>query len=120
RIFAGILSAVAGVLNLGIFPAVDGRFFVYFCGLPERVHVLGYSVETFALLMAVFLGLALRLVLQGGQLTILVIDSAEAVISYILYIVIAVFLIWYFSRDQVKTVLNSNPPGVSFTNPWDI
>jgi SSS family solute:Na+ symporter len=36
RVFAGILAFVSGVLNYGIFPAVGARFFVNYCGFPNR------------------------------------------------------------------------------------
>jgi SSS family solute:Na+ symporter len=120
RLFTGVLAATAGILNYGIFPAVAGRFFVYFCGLPEYTSVLGNSVPTFGILMAIFLTIALILVLGGGQLTILVTDSVQAIFSYIMFAIVVVTILLLFSKDQMTYVLENRPPGESFINPWDI
>jgi SSS family solute:Na+ symporter len=120
RLFTGILAALAGILNFGIFPAVGSRFFVYFCGLPEHLPILGLAVPTFGILMVIFLTVALILVLGGGQLTILVTDSVQAIFSYILFGVVAVTILLLFSQDQMTYVLEHRPSGESFINPWDI
>ncbi|MFA5866270.1 MAG: hypothetical protein WC975_16485 [Phycisphaerae bacterium] len=120
RIFTGFLAAASGILNYGIFPAVGGRFFVYFCGLPETTRLCGYLIPTFAIVMFLFLSVALVLVLLGGQLTILVTDAVQAIFSYILYAVVAMAIILMFSKSQMTQVLEAQPPGKSFINPWDI
>jgi SSS family solute:Na+ symporter len=120
RLFTGMLAAAAGIINYGIFPAVGGRFFVYFCGLPETTPILGYSVPTFGLVMAFFLSLALVLVLGGGQLTILVTDAVQAIFSYVLFAVVAITIFVMFNMDQMTYVLENRPSGESFINPWDI
>ncbi len=118
RIYAGILAATAGVINYGIFPAVGGRFFVYFCGLPETLHVGSLAIPTFALTMAVFLGAALFFVLMGGQLTIMVTDCVQGLFSYAMYLVIALALLYMFSWHQITEALQSSPVDKSMINPF--
>lgn len=61
RIFAGIPSAISGIVNYGLFPAVRARFLVYFCGLPPQLSAFGMQVPTFAVLMAVILAIGAAL-----------------------------------------------------------
>jgi SSS family solute:Na+ symporter len=120
RLFTGVLAAASGIINYGIFPAVGSRFFVYFCGLPESTSIFGYAVPTFGIIMAIFLTVALILVLGGGQLTILVTDAVQAIFSYVMFAVVAITILLLFSKDQMTYVLENHPPGESFINPWDI
>lgn len=120
RIFAGCLCWTAGILNYGIFPAVAGRFFVAYCRLPETLENFGLpGVPTFVPLMFVFLCIALVLVLAGGQLTTMVTDCVQGIISYSLYIVVAIAVLLYFSWDQMSTALLDRAPGKSMLNPFD-
>ncbi|MBM4045705.1 MAG: hypothetical protein FJ279_11365 [Planctomycetes bacterium] len=66
RIFAGILAYISGVVNYALFPAVGGRFLVYYCQLPDYVNCLGVPVSTYGLVMAMFLIVALIIVAIGG------------------------------------------------------
>jgi SSS family solute:Na+ symporter len=118
RIFAGILVAGSGILNYGIFPAIGGRFFVYFCGLPETVHFAGITIPTFAIVMTVFLGTALFFVLIGGQLTIMVTDCVQGLFSYAMYLVVALALLYMFSWHQISVALMSFPKNASLINPF--
>ena len=119
RIFAGGLAFFSGVINYGIFPAVGARFFVYFCGLPPTLTVAGVSLPTFAPLMAVFLGAALLLTLAGGQVTIMITDCVEGLISGLLYLVVIAALLTLFRWDQIAGALAAQPPGHSLLNPFD-
>ncbi|MCX6996368.1 MAG: hypothetical protein NTV49_04625 [Kiritimatiellaeota bacterium] len=119
RIFAGGIAFLSGVLNYGIFPAVGARFFVYFCGLPPLLTVAGCTVPTFALLMALFLGAALLLTIGGGQLTIMVTDCVEGLISGLFYLVVIFALLALFRWDQIASALAAQPPGHSLLNPFD-
>jgi SSS family solute:Na+ symporter len=119
RIFAGILAFVSGVLNYGIFPAVGARFFVNYCGLPQTVTLVGLSVPTFAILMAIFIGLALFLTLVGGQLTIMVCDCLEGLLSNVLYLLVAGGLLCIIKWSDIYTALAAAPPGQSMLNPFD-
>lgn len=114
RIFAGFLAATAGIINFGIFPAVAGRFFVYYCGLPEYVG----PIPTFAIVMLVFLGSALLFVLLGGQLTILVTDCVQGLFAYAMYLIVAMTLLYLFSWHQITSALMSAPEKQSLLNPF--
>lgn len=119
RIFAGALAAVAGIVNYGIFPAVAGRFVIHYCGLPEAWGILGVNVPTFPILMAVFLSIALVMVLFGGHLTVMVTDCVQGIIGYGMYLAIAFAVLSIFSWRQMKEALLDRPPGHSMLNPFD-
>jgi SSS family solute:Na+ symporter len=119
RLFTGGLAFLAGILNFGIIPSIGARFFVYFLGLPEHVGIAGYQVDTFILLMAVFLGITLFLSMSGGQITMLVADCVEGMFSQFGYVIIAIALLLMFSWSEMREVLMRQPPGQSFINPFD-
>lgn len=119
RVFAGTVAFISGIVNYGIFPAVGARFFVNYCGMPQVLSVFGHSVPTFAVLMFLFLGFALFLTLTGGQLTIMVSDAIEGLLSGILYVVVAVALLWLFSWSQITQAMSNVPAGQSMLNPFD-
>ena len=119
RIFAGLLAWMSGVLNYAIFPAVGGRFLVYFCDLPETVSIAGWEVSSFALAMATFLGVAVMVVFVGGQLTTMVTDCVAGLLSYPMYAAVVIAILSIFSWDQMKDALLMRPPGESMLDPFD-
>ena len=119
RIFMGILAYVSGVVNYGIFPAVNARFFVYFCHLPRVLHVGPWTVPTFAVLMVLFLSFALYMVLLGGQLQQMLTDCIEGLISGVLFVIVAAAILYEFSFHQMYVAMASAPPGRSLLNPFD-
>jgi Na+/proline symporter len=121
RIFAGSLQAASGVLNYGLFPGVSGKFFVYFCGLPTELMILGTPVPTYLLIMAAYLAMAATLAISGGQLSIMVADCVVGVLSYPLYLCIVGYIVWKFSwfHDFAPPILD-RPSGHSLINPFDI
>lgn len=119
RIFAGMLTFVSGVLNYAIFPAVAGRFLLYYCRFPDTVCIAGVGVSTFGLLMAVFLGVALLIVLRGGQVTAMVTDCAHGIFSYFAYAAIIAAIFGVFSMTQFREAMLARGPGHSFLDPFD-
>jgi solute:Na+ symporter, SSS family len=119
RIFAGMLAFVTGVVNFGIFPAVGARFFVYYCGFPQTVALAGFTIPTFAILMVIFLSTALFLTIMGGQLTIMVVDCIEGLISGLFYLIVIFTLLYLFSWSQISEAMSAVPKGQSLLNPFD-
>lgn len=118
RIFTGILVFASGLLAYGIYPAVGSRFFVYFCGLPETFALFGYTVQTFIPVMIVLLLPGVLLTTMGGQLTLMVVDCVEGIISLIFYLCIAIALMIMFSWADISGAMQ-RPPGHSLFNPFN-
>jgi len=119
RIFNGGLAFLAGIANFGIIPAVGARCMVFFFGLPQTVHVGVFKIETFILLMALFLIITLFITLAGGFITVMVTDCVEGILSQIFYLVIIATLLLLFSWQDISNTLAVAEPGKSRLNPFD-
>ena len=121
RIMAAALQSISGVLNYAIFPAVGARFLIYFCDLPLQVQMLGMTFPTFGLIMALFLSIAVIIISMGGQITIMVTDCVQGILSYPFYAIIVVFILLKLSwtQDMIPTLMD-RPAGESMLNPFDI
>ena len=120
RITASFIQAFYGVLNYAIFPAVGARFMMYYLHLPVSFHVLGVEFSTFAAIMLLALGLACFIACAGGQITIMVTDCVQGILSYPIYLAIAAYLLLKFSWwDDMLPALTARPEGLSFLNPFD-
>lgn len=119
RIFAGVLAWVSGILNYGIFPAVTGRFMMYFCGLPEHIDALGMSVPTYPLVLAGLLSIAVWLTLAGGMITVMITDFLQAQFVNIVFLIMMAVLVMHFSWSDVAATLKAAPEGKSLVDPFD-
>lgn len=121
RILAGVLQSISGVINYAIFPAVGARFLVYFCELPLTTYIFGWPVPTFMLAMAIFLTIAVFVATMGGQVTVMVTDCVQGILSYPMYAVVVVYLIMNYSWfDDIAPAMLNRPAGQSMLNPFDI
>ncbi|MFZ4716716.1 MAG: sodium:solute symporter family protein [Chthoniobacterales bacterium] len=120
RVFMGILAFGSGILNFGIFPAVGARFIVYFCNWPDHLSLGGFGISTFALVMFVILSVNVCFAITGGQLTAMVTDSIEGIISSVLFVFVGLTLLFFVGIGRVEKALTDRPPGESFINPFDI
>jgi SSS family solute:Na+ symporter len=118
RIFAGLLAFVSGVINLGIFPAVSARFFIYFCGLPEYVNILGIPVSMFAVVMLVVIFIPIYFIFSGGQIAVMFTDFIQGVFVNIVFVLIVIALMMQVNWTQISDALTSAPPDASLINPF--
>ncbi len=120
RLFAGGLAFFAGLINFGVIPVIGARFMTNFLGLPHTVLILGWQVQTYLLLMALFLTICVIMTTFGGQIAVLLTDCAEGMFTQIFYSVIAIVLvIFFFSWTETRAVLLDTAPGKSLVNPFD-
>lgn len=121
RIFAGFLAWLAGIVNFGVFPAVGAGFFVTFCGLPETFHFVGIELSSFSFILFILIVLVIYFTLTGGQISILVTDFWQAILSLFAFIVIIAFLFNKFPWETIEAGLIAvSEPGKSKINPFDI
>jgi SSS family solute:Na+ symporter len=78
RILFGLIAYAAGVLNMGIFPGVGSRFFVYYCGFPAAVDLWGFEIPMYIILMIIMVGAAVIICFNGGQITLVVTNFVQA------------------------------------------
>ena len=119
RVFFGALVYVAGVLNMGIFPAVGAGFFCYYCGFPPEIQIGGgVSVPTVLPIMLVLVGSAVIICFWGGQVTLVVTDFLQSLFVNIMLIGIMVILFRMFSWQHVAEAFQSAPDGDSLLHPF--
>lgn len=118
RIFAGLLAFVSGVINLGIFPAVTARFFIYFCGLPDYFYILGVPVPVFATVMLVVIFIPIYFIFSGGQIAVMFTDFVQGVFVNIVFVLIVVALMSQVDWTQISEALAGAPKDASLINPF--
>jgi SSS family solute:Na+ symporter len=118
RIFAGSIAYVSGLINFGIFPAVEARFFIYFVGLPQHFRLLGIDVATFPLTVAFLLLLSLFLVFVGGQVAVILTDFLQGLFINAVFLLMSWALLRIVRWDQVVAGLLTAPAGASLVNPY--
>jgi solute:Na+ symporter, SSS family len=120
RVFCGVVAFISGVLNYAIFPAVTARVMISLCGLPESWSLGGTDVSMFATVMALLLASAVTFVFLGGQVTVMITDFLQGVVSNIAFLVVIAFLLASIGWWRMEEVLLAQPPGKSLVDPFDI
>jgi Na+/proline symporter len=121
RIFATCVRVFGEMLTNCIGPAVSARFFIYLLGIPHRTHILGMSIPTYPLFLAICIAMALVIILSGGRIALVIADAIQGIISYPVFVILVVFVFIEFSwSGQVMAVAADRIPGESFLNPYDL
>lgn len=118
RIFTGLLAFFAGIVNMGIFPAVEARFFQYFCGFPAEIQLGPITLSVFALLMILLLGIALGFLFLGGQVAVIVADFLQGAVLNVGLLVITLFFVFRMDWGTITEALQQAPADQSLINPF--
>ena len=121
RIFAAGLRSISEMLANMIMPAVAARFFIYFLNLPEAFSICGITFNTFGTLIFVSLVLAISIIWISGDLGIVVTDTLQGLLLYMLMIAFIIFVLVKFSWfNEIAPVMGDRVAGENFLNPYDI
>ena len=111
RVTAGIICFISGVLNMGIFPIVAGRFFTYFAGLPPQFQLLGIAMPTVPILTAFLIAAAIAFAFMGGQVSVLVTDFIQSIMMAFVFIMIGICMYrlvqWNSIQEAILTAENT-------------
>lgn len=118
RMFTGLVAFLAGIVNMGIYPAVEARFFLYYCGLPHTVHLGGLEMSTFVLIMLLLIGVGLVSVFSGGHVTVMITDFLQGVFVNAAMLAIVLYLALTTDWNAIATALGSAPADASLVNPF--
>jgi solute:Na+ symporter, SSS family len=119
RLYAGMIAYISGVLNFAIFPAVGTRFFIYYCHLPETFNLFGIEASTYAVSMALLIGVSV-LFTFAGMAAVLVTDFIQGLFTYIVLTASIILLMTRFGWSRISESLLNSPAGSSLINPMDI
>ena len=120
RVFAGLVAFLAGVINFAIFPAIGARFFIWLCGLPQDIPLLGMDIPAYPFVMFCLLGISLTFTFLGGQIAIMVTDFIQGTLANIVFAVVIFFLLTQINWSQISETLQAAEAGKSMVNPFDL
>ena len=121
RIFASALRSASEVMANMIMPAIAGRFFIYYLGLPQYIKLWGFEVPVFNLIIIFCLAMAIGIICMGGTLALVITDSIQGMMCYPIMALFAGFLLYKFSwSEEIIPVLTDHVSRQSFLDPYDI
>ncbi len=120
RIYSGFLCWLSGVLNFGVFPMITTRCIIAFFGLPETVNIFGFAVQTFPLVMFIYLAIAVYIACAGGQICIMITDFVQGMLLLIIFMLTMLFIMYKFGwGDIILAMRETATPGKSMINPFE-
>jgi len=100
RILTGVLVALGGILNMGVFLKIEGEFLTVITGLDSR-----YLIAT----MIAILLLELIYTTAGGMISVVITDYLQYVLLSIATIIITLYAVhyagWHTMVNRVETVM---------------
>ena len=84
RWMAGFFVALGGILNMGIFLLVGGKFLVFVTGMP---------LEYLKWVMTILLGLVLLYTVMGGMLSVLVTDYQQFLVMGLGIVIVSILVV---------------------------
>ena len=109
RIYTGLIVWFSGIVNFGIFHYVASNFFVYFCGLPPELDVLGVAIPTYWPVMGLTTGMALVYTCIGGHITVMITDCVQGIFCGMAFVVLCIVLLFSFDWPVLTQALEEAP-----------
>jgi len=98
RFYVGILMAIGGILNFGVFPGVEAKFINTVSGIPEE-HVL--------ITMVVLLTLVLIYTLMGGMVSVILTNYIQYILLSFGMVFITVYGIYVVGWDNIVSTVST-------------
>jgi SSS family solute:Na+ symporter len=86
RIVTGVLVALGGILNMGVFLKIEGEFLTIVSGIDSR-HII--------VVMTVILALELLYTVLGGMVSVVITDFFQYVLLSIATILVSIYAVYY-------------------------
>jgi len=99
RILGGFVLFVGGVLNMGVFPKLDGVFFG---------HAMGFGDEAVALIMVIMLLLVILYTIFGGMMSVVVTSYLQYAVISVSMLVVTIFAFHAVSIDRIAEAVSQN------------
>lgn len=99
RLVAGVLVAVGGLLNMGVFLKVEGTFLTIIAGLP---------LSDLKWTMTVILFLELLYTVLGGMVSIVITDFIQFVMLSLGTILVTIYVIWTIGWRHMQDAVLAN------------
>lgn len=121
RIFSATLRNIAEMVTNAIGPAIAANFFIYYLGLPHRIHIWGINLPCFSLIVGLCLIFAMIAIWPAGRISLLITDTFQGLVSYPIFVLIAGYIFLKFNwGEYMVPVMMDRVPGESFLNPYDV
>lgn len=98
RLYVGILMAIGGILNFGVFPGVEAKFINTVSGIPEE-----YVLIT----MVVLLTLVLIYTLLGGMVSVILTNYIQYILLSFGMVFITVYGIYVVGWDNIVNTVST-------------
>ncbi len=121
RIITAAISSIAEAVTNAIGPAIAANFFIYYLDLPRWIHIFGYPLPTYTILVTICLVLALLIIWPAGRVSLLITDCCQGLLSFPIFVLIVGFIFLKFSWGMdIAPVMADRASGQSFIDPYDI
>jgi SSS family solute:Na+ symporter len=108
RLYVGVLMAVGGILNFGVFPGVEANFINIVTGIPQE-YVL--------LTMVILLTIVLLYTLMGGMVSVILTNYLQYALLSLGMIFITFYGVWKVGWNEILEAVKTNY-GESGINPF--
>jgi len=107
RLLTGILVALGGILNMGVFLRIEGEFLTIVSGIPGRYLVLT---------MTVILMLEVLYTVLGGMVSVVITDFLQYVLLSVATILVSIYAVHYAGWNNIVDKV-ANTMSVAGFNP---